>query len=239
MSKEVCPECSSKYKELGSHWQWKPNHRPSLSEKQREIIIGSLLGDGDYDVDGEYFRWQDMITHPYLDWISDQFGVLVSDVMDRGCRNCGWKSTFTLKTRPMEELGFCLDWGYSKNGFSPKLPNGIGLTPTILKTWYCSDGCVCWGNGGFVRVEIGCKTHIHEEGILSKMFDDIGLDVTFSSPHIIIPKSQTEVFFDYIGAPPSGSEAGFAYKWEYDDYEEYNRLKEIHDKQPYLEDEDA
>lgn len=34
----VCPTCGDEYDKLGNHFQWRPNHRPELSDRQRAII---------------------------------------------------------------------------------------------------------------------------------------------------------------------------------------------------------
>lgn len=41
-----CPECCDEYEHLGQHWHYSPSHRPELTQKQKEITVGLVMGDG-------------------------------------------------------------------------------------------------------------------------------------------------------------------------------------------------
>lgn len=248
--KELCDGCEQWFKHIGRHWSLSECSQPQLTDYHQEILIGSLLGDGNYEINDKRFAWQNTITRPYLEWLQDQFGALVNAIfihqtpsdalqslskqgltLDMDVEDCSYY--FSLKTKLHPELSFCEDWGYSEDGFESRFPDNFSLTPTILKVWYMGDGSVKWGDGEFQRVLISNCDQIHRTEYFISLFNEIGLDVSVSSNAIRIPRGQTEQFFNYIGEPPTGLDCGFKYKWQYDDYDEYKRLKNIHDSQPY------
>lgn len=249
-SNQQCPDCGEWYEELSRHWTETDCCRPPFTKKQREILIGSLLGDGNYDISRNRFMWQRMITKPYLEWLQRQFGVLSNTIskceppskaaqhlrdtlgVNADADNCSWG--FTLQTKPHPELEFCEDWGYTEDGFESHFPDDISLTPMILKIWYIGDGNLHFNKGEFRQVEIKVVEQGHRIKYLMSLFNDVGFDVGVSSNTIRIPHGQTEQFFDYIGEPPTASQAGFAYKWQYQDHDEYKRLYETMKEQPYL-----
>lgn len=239
-----CPECGQWCKRLGTHWNYNEDHRPSLTNHQREIIKGSLLGDGSYAPSKSCFEWNNNTTLPYLKWVKDQFGSLVSDILFSQTpkeariaiqqsfgKSCDCMGGFTLRTRSHPELTFCEDWGRGENTY---FSDNLTLTPMMVKIWYASDGSLNYKEGDFSHISITNWNQIDRVEYLTSLFKDIGFDVGISSNKISISVSQTERFFEYIGEPFTDSDAGFKYKWQHHDYEEYNRLKNIHDSQPYL-----
>lgn len=246
---EQCPDCSQWYEIVAQHWSMGSCNRPSFTGEQREVLIGSLLGDGSYSIRDNVFRWKNVITKPYLHWLENKFGILCNDVREGesiersrgglaelgGCNvdHYNLSHKFTLQTKPHPELKFCKEWGYSEDGFKSHFPE-IELTPTILRTWYVGDGGLSWGSDGFKRVRISNSDQIHRVDYLKSLFNGIGFDVGVSSNAIRIPKSQTEAFFSYIGDPPTGREDAYLYKWQWHDREEYDRLYKKMKAQNYL-----
>lgn len=248
-----CPTCDKWFQRLSQHWRKLPNHRPQFTDKQRQIIIGSLLGDGNYHTNKNTFMWQSMITRPYLEWLQNEFGAFANTIIhahtpeekatrDRK-RNFNPHATaknyshyFTLQLRPHPKLKMCLDWGYTESGVDYHFPDDITLTPLILKIWYVSDGGLHYSNGKFQNIRIRVVSQGHRNEFIESLFHDIGFNVSVKNEHINILKRDVGAFLAYIGDPPTDSDAGFKYKWQYENYDEYQRLRKIMKSQPYMDD---
>lgn len=133
-----------------------------LSSIQKEIIIGSLLGDGSLTVnkEGSSRNWAFVKTqaaHPnkggnpkpsrleYLQWHFDSFGDFSSSLNFSKNKD---KINFRTKTHPIfTEMGYAWyannDGKFIRlsNGFKCKqIPSDIILTPLTMAVWFCDDG---------------------------------------------------------------------------------------------------
>lgn len=207
------------------------------------------MGDGSrwmHENQNNAFRVTSM-TKPFLEWLSEELGVLGREVKkspkspedtardnrERGFHDGNAKDyaqLYVMRTRAHPFLNEFLDRWYTDSGI--QFPNDIELTPTILKMWYVSDGSVKiypYPNG----VQISNTTQENREEYFTELFKEIGIDLYFTDTKVNIIQDQTEQFFEYIGNSPTDSDAGFKYKWQHNDVDEYQKLKEIHDAQPY------
>lgn len=232
-TKDTCKDCNNKYKQIGIHWSKSDKcSPPNLTNKQKELIVGLMMGDGSRQKQNRKNLFRvDSTTKPFLKWVSNKFDGLSNKIyMRKGEENYLKNYRWTTKHTP--ELNTVLDKWYISKGES-QIPSEISLTPLILKMWYCSDGGLDYNDGYFNRIQIRNRSQENASDFFSSLFEDIGFDIFYSSERIRVPRNDTERFFDYIGEPPTASQAGFAYKWQYQDYDEYQRLKNIHDKQNY------
>lgn len=248
-NEKQCPECGESYKSLGIHFSYNEDHRPELTTKQREIIIGSLLGDGGYNQRDGNFRWQGMIVQPYLKWLQNQFNPHARSITKHenptsaaqslseqfNKNNVDCSQQFTLATLPHPQLSFCEEWGYSNGGFEINFPDNFNLTPTTLKIWYISDGSISWYNNEHCDVRIYNTEQIHRTTFLENLFNKIDISVTVGDDVIRVLPTEINDFFKYIGDPPTNSDAGFKYKWEHQNRDRYTELFETMKSQPYLE----
>lgn len=161
--KEKCPDCGKKYERVGHHWTMSSScSYPNYTEKQKQIITGLLMGDASVTVseNRKPMLSIDTITPKYLNYISKQFGILSGEITKtltakenaQRLRNSGfsknakeenYSDVYSLRLKRHPELKEFRNW-YSTG--KKIWPEDIELTPTVLKHWYCCDGC--WKNKG-------------------------------------------------------------------------------------------
>jgi hypothetical protein len=74
-----CPTCDTAFSSLGTHFQWNPDHRPELSDRQREIVEYLILRGANVRDDGakprlEVFstkRWRLASVADALGWLAN------------------------------------------------------------------------------------------------------------------------------------------------------------------------
>jgi hypothetical protein len=189
MSEKVaCPECGKEYKNLGMHWSWNPEHRPSFTQHQKEIVTGLLMGDGTINRGGKNPHIQcEMVSPNYLEYINNSFGCLGNYVslkstaeesaervrnsgFDEGAKSENYSDTYFWRSRSHPELQEFAEW-YSTG--KKVWPMDIELTPTVLKHWYCGDGC--WRNSNNNNIQISMSNEIENQDKVSQMFEKVGL----------------------------------------------------------------
>ena len=224
-----CPSCGNNYEALGSHFNAKPNHEPSLSNRQREILVGLLMGDGSVYSNIMIVR---MANEDYLEHISRKSEWLFKGVKlwmtaeeSLQAANSGGleqevktaQDMYRLETVAHSEVGYMNDW---YRGGKKRFPEDLELTPTIAKHWYCGDGGLMWGKGKPL-VQFSSRNESKKVEMLESLFEDVGFDASFSKKSLRIPSGQSKEFLEWMGeAPP-----GFEYKWEVDSKEVYKEKK--------------
>jgi hypothetical protein len=234
MSK-VCNQCGNEYKQIGNHWVHNPscNHK-EFTKHQREIITGVLMGDGCIIQQRKNPRLQvKMISPNYLQYLANQFTILGSDVKlvetaaesAENARKTGFRpnakkenysSKYVWSSINHPELQEFNDWYGSGEKVWPK---DIKLTPTVLKHWYCGDGC--WDNSGtHDNIVISMSNEINETEKVSQIFKNSGLPSP-SNYNIYERKDgskkcqaqftvdQSKELWEYMGEPLPD----FEYKW--------------------------
>lgn len=235
MSEKVaCPECGEEYKGLGHHWSWNPDHRPSFTQHQKEVITGLLMGDGCIQRTGKNPRIKvEMISPNYLEYIDKIFGCLSTGVSlkctaeesakhsrDSGFRpnakTENYSDLYWWQSRNNPELEKFADW-YSTG--EKVWPEDIKLTPTILKHWYCGDGC--WDNKNTSnRIQIGMSNEVDNTNKIDKMLEKVGLPTPSNYAiserkdgskkcDAIWTEEQSHKLWEYMGKPLPD----FYYKW--------------------------
>lgn len=230
-----CPECGEEYEQLGKHWRWNPDHRPELTQHQKEVISGLLMGDGCVNRDSKNPLIQcNMIRPNYLEYLDNIFGCLSTGVKLKHTaeenaqikRDSGfspnanakdYSDLYIWRSRSLPELQEFADW-YSSG--KKVWPEDIELTPTVLKHWYCGDGS--WNNSGSRSyVRIGMANEVENTDKVDRYFERANLP-TPSNYHIGELKNcdamrctaawsveDSKKLWDYMGKPLPD----FEYKW--------------------------
>jgi hypothetical protein len=220
-----CPKCDKNYKKLGNHWQHNPTHRPNLTDKQREILTGILMGDGCIvKRNTSPYMKVEMTTKSYLNYLDDTFGVLGTGVKfsksaktsAKNAKESGFvpnanaenfNDVYRWSTRSHPELQQYAEW-YSSG--EKIFPENIELTPTVLKHWYVCDGNYNTHNLQ-ESISIGVCNELSNIDKINKYFSNVGLPepsfVTYKS--IGFTKQKTHTLFEYMGKPITGFEYKF------------------------------
>jgi hypothetical protein len=233
-NKVACPECGKLYEELGSHWQWKNTHRPNLTQHQKEVATGLLMGDGWVSRSSKNSKIMcEMISKNYLEYIDDIFGCLSTGVKLKltaeenaaKSRDTGFSSNaksenysdiYYLHTRSHPQFNEFDNW-YSTG--EKVWPDGIELTPTVLKHWYCGDGC--WQNKNCSNyITISMSNEVENTDKVDSIFESVGLpspnhysvfnrDGKYIDCDALFTVEQSKELWDYMGDPLPD----FEYKW--------------------------
>jgi hypothetical protein len=234
MEEVSCPECGNNYEAIGIHWNSSPSHRPKLTQKQKEVITGLLMGDGSINRSSKTpFLEVNMTSKKYLEYVDDIFRILSTGVRYRisakdmaendrerdfnsDAKEKNYSDQYRLKTRSHPQLQQFAEW-YSTG--KKVWPEDINLTPTVLKHWYCGDGY--WFNKNNQNsIRIAMSNEIGNENKIDEMFTNAGLpkpsayssskredgSKTFSASFTVEGSS---TLFEYMGEPLPD----FEYKW--------------------------
>lgn len=221
---DICPECDGKYKKLGCHWRYNPDHRPSFTDYQRDVITGLLMGDGSLNRSSSNpHLGVQMITPNYLQYIDQIFGCIGTGVKfsmtaaesaernrDSGLRPTAnendYSDVYRWQTRCHPELH---EFNWYKTG-EKVWPEDIELTPTVLKHWYCGDGH--WANNAQNScVSIAMSNEMENKDKINKYFRKVGLPEpsNYIGCKAEFTKEQSHKLWEYMGEPLPD----FEYKW--------------------------
>lgn len=205
-----CPTCNDWYAELGNHWSYNDDHRPSLSEHQIEVITGLLMGDGTInDQDGIQPRFKvSMVTEEFINYVNDEiFPTLGTGVREVPPGENSVQIQYECATAVHPELEQFRDW-YSSG--QKVFPHNIDLSPTVLKMWWVSDGHLHQYDGHQTYPVITSLNEIENKQKIESYFNDIGISIRrFTWKDIVIDHTDTQAFFSHIGSPAPG----FEHKW--------------------------
>jgi len=214
-----CPECGRRFKSLGRHFAWRPEHQPTFSDRQHELITGLLLGDGwvSRERNGNPRFVVDMINREFIEWLDTQFeehtlGARLQKTAEDHAETCGHNPQTTndvwrFKTRTHPKLEQYRDW-YGEEG--KRYPKSLELTPTILKMWYVSDGSFQLPEYNVTpTLSFGCKKEADNKQFISDLFSAIDVEITWSGHLFRVALDDAEKTWNYMGSPPPG----FEYKW--------------------------
>ena len=231
-----CPECGESFDLIGQHWVFNEDHRPSLTQQQREIVTGLLMGDGSLDRGNKNPRlYVCMISPSYLKHLDKQFGILGTGVslkmaaaesakekIERGFSQSvdpeNYSDVYHWNTRCHPELHEFNWYGSGEKVW----PNDITLTPTVLKHWFCGDGN--WNNSGSNNhIRIGMSNEAENTDKVDSYFERA--DLPLPSNYDIYKYDDGRVdcnaeftvdasteLWDYMGEPLPD----FEYKWPKD-----------------------
>lgn len=200
----TCRCCGEAFSSIGLHWYHNPEHRPSLTDKQMDVAKGVLMGDGCIHRSGDspYLNCS-VVERRYLEYLSDIFDN-VSGPISREHRATNDIYRWRTKTHP--QFAELENW-YSTG--RKQFPEGLSINPTILKNWYCCDGCYNRG-----AIEIGISNEVDNRNKIERYFESTpasisNWDVSSGSAKIAFTREDTTKLFQYMGKPLPG----FSYKW--------------------------
>lgn len=137
---------------------------PELTQAQKDLILGGLLGDGEVDrtssTKARYIDSHKNAHHSYVHWKAEQLAPYVSKVStsDTMC------TLYTISHDYM--LGLYLDWYRMTDGKMQKqAPSEIHLSPSAIAVWFMDDGSK---SDNTVRFHTGMNG-VHLESILAAM----------------------------------------------------------------------
>lgn len=224
VSMEVeCPQCGSKYEGknggLTLHWRRSSTCTyPELSDRQKDIIRGCLLGDGCISSirdDGNPMFEYECLEKDFVVWLREQFGeVLFGDVTSRE-RN--GKPVYRVRSRRLPDIEDIYHEFYTEG--EKYFPEDLDTSPLVMKLWYVGDGSFHERQGNRKsRIEISAQEQLLNHGrteYIQGLFTDLGFNPTFDSKKkpktVRIPLDERQEFFDYIGDPLPG----YNNKWPY------------------------
>lgn len=217
-----CYSCGDRFRELGQHWRLSSCEYPDLSGKQKDVVVGSLLGDGTLNNRGGRPRFAiSSITEEYLEHLRNIFGYIGTDVhlvttAEEQCKHTkkfhgngnieDYHDIYRFGTRKIPALQQFTHW-YSTG--EKRFPHDLELNPTKLKCWYVDDGSyVTHDNKNYIF--ISNRNEQDRRRIVEDILSTSGFEVGWwEDGGFALATADTDRFFDYIGSPPPG----FEYKW--------------------------
>jgi len=231
----VCQQCSNEYKSISSHWSKNSScSHPSLTQEQYEIVVGLLMGDGTLHRSNKNAKIQaQMTTKEYLKYIDKKFGKFGNGVtlahtasekatlnkksgFQQDAKEENYSNIYRWRSCGHPELNQFRSWYETGNKI---WPDDIDLTPTVLKHWFCGDGC--WSNtNGNNHIQISMANEIKNREKVDKLFNSSNLPEPSSyaigkrkdgskTCTAQFTVSDSEILWDYMGKPVFG----FEYKW--------------------------
>lgn len=230
--KVECPSCGELYEEkrgLGQHWSGSSCDPPKLTRRQKEILVGILMGDGyigegkcEEGGSGNHHMQIRMTNREFLEWVDSEMGVLSSGVRlaasaEQQAHSGGgdvesYSPLYGLTIRTHPYLSVLAEW-YSSG--KKVMPEDIEMTPMVLKMWYVCDGGLS-GREGCRQPRIALNNEKGNKKKVLSWFEESECPVPYwyeeDSGDTTITwttKEDRRKFFEYIGSPPPG----FKYKW--------------------------
>lgn len=199
--------------------------RINLSNIQKEVLYGALLGDGSLikhknGINAHFCYLSKSKQH--VEYVANFFkeywsgeGIKDSSYIDNRTNKEYYRSKVRTYTNS------CFTEEYYKwyiNG-QKHLPNDLKLTPLTCLIWYMGDGGICHGNRSeYIKLSTQCFLKEEQEKILlpqlsdfeaTLMKADIGSD-GIQQYFIYIPHRKEKDFLNYIGKCPF---TDYEYKW--------------------------
>lgn len=208
-----CPDCGGEYEKLGSHLTQSDCEYPDLTDRQREIITGTLMGDADIRNDPgtskPCYRLR-TIQPDYIEYVGDQLQPHTSSItvaIERDEYDDVW-GVRTIRSPVFNEFRA---WYDEK---TPVYPDDIELTPVVMKHWFACDGT----REEYDAASIKTVNEATSQEKIGAMFERAGIDVgglhQYTSNgeekcNIHFGVDEAEELWEYMGEPVPGYE----YKW--------------------------
>jgi hypothetical protein len=228
--RDNCLSCGELFDSLGTHWRYNPEHKPELSEKQKEIANGLLMGDASVvktNGSSDCCMTMENVNEDFLLHLCDTFGSLCSNVSlsrtgeqqaERVSRftteESEFQDVYSIHFRNHEYFSDLREWYSSGEKVFPE----IELTSTILKYWYCCDGYYD-DSDGKNRIVLSLSNEIGNEEKIGTILNSAGIteyhwrvqerEDRSVSASVVLTNEQSLSTFEYMGSPPPG----FDYKW--------------------------
>lgn len=233
----ICPLCDEKFQEIGKHWHGSKCDYPKISDEQREVITGILMGDGTVrkqDKNSNPKLSCGMVNKRYLDYLNEEvFPVLGNKVFLKktaeeqarwhresefrpNAESSNYQDIFAWYTRNHPDLDEFVQW-YSSG--EKVFPSDIDMSPLVMKHWFVGDGNFETDRYSIGRISFATSNELNNKSKIEEYFISIGFDDFYwkSSERkdgsfgggIYFSTDLTEDIFEYMGEPLPG----FEYKW--------------------------
>jgi hypothetical protein len=215
----ACPDnrCGREYQQVAIHWDAEPDHRPTFTDEQHEVLKGLVMGDGCVFRNSANPKIEvSMTNQKYLRYLSDIFGVLGTDVRQIRGSTESYSPIYGWSTRTHPEIGRYADW-YSSG--EKVWPEDVELTSRAFKHWYCGDGHFTSTKNAYAAKIALNKEEGNEQKVRSYFensqlpcfdaWDERDTDAGYVNCVIRWNHDAARELFKKIGAPLPG----FRYKW--------------------------
>ena len=150
---------------------------PSFNQLQVDLLVGTLLGDGNLQNVGQSWRYRVVQKTAHIDYVNFKYGILkdfvntppkIQQVKDKNGKET---SRCVFNTLSSSNFDVFANLFYKKNtennGWIKQVPENIStyLTPTAIAFWYMDDGALKW-QGKSNAVRFCTDSFSHDEVIL-------------------------------------------------------------------------
>lgn len=204
----VCRQCGTEFQSLSQHWSRSQvcDYR-TVSDHQREIVRGLLLGDGSLDSNKHAYLRCGSKRQRHLKWLAEELGWL-----SRGVTHDS-SDTYRLRTMGHPYLGRYWTWMEAPS-------TGYSLTPPAARVWYACDGTISFGGASDVPQITFAATGDAKREAITQLLAQRGFEPMVWDRRVALPRAKTKSWLEWLGEPSPGSE----YKWCIDE-SEYTQLR--------------
>jgi len=222
---ERCPYCGEWYSKIGIHWSRGSCHYPPISEYKMQLLRGMMFGDGNLDTTNKNPRFRiGMINTRFLQWLDSEFGWLTNGLtMKRTCVETAKSVCENLGGDTQPEDGY--DLYCIKTKSHPQFERFISWYDSgeiVFPFGFSVSGDLRNRSNGYSSVRFSSANESNRPAHIKGALEEHGFTVGVSGYKFRLSTEDTEDFFEFIGDPVPG----FEYKWAYEDYDEYHRLKD-------------
>lgn len=193
----TCSQCTRQFQTLARHWSENQQCEfRSLSDHQREIVRGLLLGDGSLESNDLTYLRCGSKRRAHAEWLAEELGWLARGVtVDAG-------DTYRLRTMSHPNLGRYWTWTEAPS-------TGYSLTPTAARVWYACDGTISFAGASDVpQITFAASSDAKREAV-AQLLSQRGFEPLTWDRRVALPREQTKPWLNWIDDPAPGSE----YKW--------------------------
>lgn len=196
-----------------------------FTEEQKQVLNGSLLGDGCLylnkgSINANFVYTSKSLQH--VKFVGGYFkaywsgeGIKYVSVFDN--RTNKEYSRYTVKT--YTNISFTDEYNRWYQDGTKRLPKDLILTPLICLIWYIGDGCICHQkNTEYIKISSHFFSKEDQEDILLpqlQQFEPSLMSAGNNQYFIYIPHRKESEFLQYIGSCPFSD---YAYKWKVKEY---------------------
>jgi len=206
-----CYQCGDDYTRLSLHWRRGDCDYPQITDKQREIAKGMVMGDAwvKHRENSPAQIRAEMNNKQFLEYLYEQMKPLSASV--KMCRTAqenaerngekssyGYNDSYLFTSRTAPAFNEFEEW-YSSG--KKVWPENLNLTPISLSVLYVCDGTL---DG--LTPTISCVKEQHRKEYVLSLFQSLGINASMKGHHI---RLDTEQFFTVVGGPIKG----FEHKW--------------------------
>lgn len=224
--------------------QDKSKREIQLSETQKEILQGALLGDGSLSIQknsvNAYFSYVSK-SKQHVEYVASYFNNLITPAGIRynniyDSRTNKYYSSYRFITHTNKEFTkIHYKWYINKIKI---IPQDLKLTPKNCLIWYIGDGGLTNNRckySQYIKLSTHCFSKQNQEDILLpqlKKFDAFLTKTEKNQWFINIPHKEIKNFLDYIGECPFND---YKYKWNYKEYKNKKPKNHTEKEQLFIE----